>query len=167
MTPLHRTFLQLASLTALLGALPLTAADIGARYVELLAEAGAAEEYRFLDPLASVPDAPPAADTVEASKLSDDSRVTVIEAEPGVGKTTTLQILAWRHADKLLSGGNSGCRIPVYLRLKLLAHWKRTIEGAVRHELMSPDGTMGTVPWDSILLLLDGLNEVKIPNSTQ
>jgi hypothetical protein len=82
--------------------------DIRSRYVELLAEARAAEEYRFLDPLASVPDAPAAGDTVKASKLPDANRITVIEAGPGAGKTTTLQILAWRHVEKLLSGGNSG-----------------------------------------------------------
>jgi len=140
--------------------------DTAARYVELLTETRSAEEYRFLDPLAAAPEVSAADEALKASELPEKSRMTVIEAGPGAGKTMTLQFLAWRHADKLLSGENSEYCIPVYLELKLVAYRKETIEAAIHSELDSRQGTRQKVPWDSLLLLVDGLNEVAPPAQT-
>lgn len=136
-------------------------ADVGSRYVELFAEDRTANEYRFIDPLAAVPDTPSAAQKAEASTLPEVSRVTVIEAEPGAGKSTLLQFIAWQHADRLLSVDKAGGRLPVYLEMKLLEHRRETIECSVRTILDSGEARLSReVPWDSLLLLLDGLNEI-------
>jgi len=136
--------------------------DIASRYVELVAEARSAEEHRILDSLISMPNASPSFDAVETSKLPAETSVTVIEAEPGAGKTWALGFLAWQHADKFLSAENSVCRIPVYLELKLLAYQGsgHTIATTIQHELNSCIGPSREIPWDSLLLLVDGLNEV-------
>lgn len=134
-------------------------ANIGASYVELLSEPRSGEEYRFSDQLASVTDGPPADGAVPATNLPNANRVVVIEAEPGAGKTTTLQFLAWQHAAKLLAGERGGHGVPLYLDLKLLGHRDQTIETAVANELKAAEVT-SAIQWEALLLLVDGLNEV-------
>jgi len=135
-------------------------ADIGSRFVELTTEARLSEEYRFLDPLASLPTAASDGEKTDASRLADVNRVTVIEAEPGAGKTTTLQFVAWQRSVGLLSGKPDYNQIPVYLELKLLSHSRQTIEAAVHQALKPATGADMPMPWDSLLLLIDGANEV-------
>lgn len=141
-------------------------ADIGARFVELTAESRSAEEYRFLDPLSPLPDAPPDGDTTDASMLPEASRVTVIESEPGAGKTTTLGFLAWQEANKLLERKSNDCSLPVYVELKLLCHRSQSIEAAVGQQLALADRATPPIPWDSLMLFVDGLNEVASPFQT-
>ena len=134
-------------------------ASIGTSYVELLSEPRSGEEYRFPDQPASVMDGLPADDAVPAPNLPIVHRVVVIEAEPGAGKTTTLQFIAWQHTTGLLAGERDGYRVPLYLDLKLLNHRGQTIEAAVARELEAA-GVSSEIPWHALLLLVDGLNEV-------
>ncbi len=138
-------------------------ADIGARFIELTTESRSAEEYQILDPLSPLCDAPPDGDTTDVSMLPEASRVTVIEAEPGAGKTMTLQFLAWQEAGKLLQQKGNDCFLPVYVPLRLLPHRSQSVEGAVRQEIALPNQA---IPWNSVLLLVDGLNEVDPTSQT-
>lgn len=135
-------------------------AGIGSRFVELTTEARSPNEYRFLDPLSSSSDSVSSGEGTDASKLAEANRVTVIEAEPGAGKTTTLKVLAWQQADRLLGGKSGDHQIPVYLELKLLSPRSQTIEAAIEQALRSANGKGEPSPWDSLLLLVDGVNEV-------
>ncbi|MCP5524772.1 MAG: NACHT domain-containing protein [Verrucomicrobiales bacterium] len=141
-------------------------ADIGSRFVELTTEARSAEEYRLLVPLAPSPEAVSSSEITDASKVADVNRVTVIEANPGAGKTWTLQSVAWRQAEGLLSGKPDYDRIPVYVELKLAAHDKRTIKEAVHEALKAASGEARPIPWNSLLLLVDGVNEVATQHQT-
>jgi TPR repeat protein len=142
-------------------------ATVARNYVELTTEARLLEEFRFLDPLSVSPEAEVSSDNIVASKLSEKSRVAVIEAEPGAGKTTTLQFLAWKQADALFSGKATSSHIPVYVELKLLSHHRQTLETAVDHTIKSANRGAGAPPWDSLLLLVDGVNEVSQQLQTQ
>src|SRR5207249_2434676 len=122
--------------------------------------------YRFLDPLAPRPAAASFAQKTDASKLADLNRVTVIEAEPGAGKTTTLQFLAWQKAGGLLEGKPGYNQIPVYVELKLISHRRQTIEVAVQQALKLASGEAASISWDSLLLLVDGVNEVAPQHQT-
>ncbi len=134
--------------------------DIADQFVELTTEPRSSEEYRLLDPLGHSPTATPAEVQTEASKLANVNQVTVIEADPGAGKTTTLQFVAWQQAEGLLSRQPGWHRIPVYVELKLLSHRRQTIEDAVQQQLRPADGVTPPIPWDSLLVLVDGVNEV-------
>ncbi len=136
---------------------------IGITYVELLSETRSAEEYRIVDPLLPVPDFPQDGQPLATSTLPDTNRITVIEAEPGAGKTTTLKYLAWKHADNMLSTHHNGAwHVPVYLKLPLLEHEKSTIKSAVLQQMGLSGNLSKEIPWNSILLLIDGLNEVSL-----
>ena len=141
-------------------------ADIGISYVELLSEPRSEEEFSFSDQLASITVSPPADDAVPVTNLPADHRVVVIEAEPGAGKTKTLEFLAWQHATKLMAGERGSYRVPLYLDLKSLSHSGRTIETAVAREL-GVAGATSQIPWDVLLLLVDGLNEVSTDFQTR
>ena len=141
-------------------------ADIGTRFVELTTEARSSEEYRFLDPLAPSPEATSSNEQTDASKLADVNRVTVIEAEPGAGKTTTLQFLASQQASGLLDGKLRFHQVPGYVELKLLSYRGQAIEAAVEQSLKPTSGEARPIPWDSLLLLVDGVNEVATQHQT-
>ncbi len=142
-------------------------ADVGTRFVELATEARSADEYRLLDPIAPAPEAASSSGQTDASKLAEMNRVTIIEAEPGAGKTTTLQFLAWQQADGLLGGNPHFQQVPVYLELKLLSHQERTIESDVKRQLKPSKGEARQIPWNSLLLLVDGVNEVATQHQTR
>lgn len=134
--------------------------NIGKRFVELTAEARSADEYRILDPLANSARDASAGEAISVSSLPNVSRVTVIEAEPGAGKTSTLLFLAWQHASALLAGDSQHDHVPIYVDLKLLSHLKHSIESHVTDLLKPSIGRVKHTPWNSILLLVDGLNEI-------
>jgi hypothetical protein len=140
--------------------------EVGTRFEELTTEARSAAEYRFLDPLAPSPEAASSSEQTDASKLADVNRVTVIEAEPGAGKTWTLQFLAWQQASRLLDGKARFHQVPVYVELKLLPHPGQTIEAAVEQSLKPASGEARPIPWNSLLLLVDGVNEVTTQHQT-
>ncbi|MHB1309951.1 MAG: NACHT domain-containing protein, partial [Limisphaerales bacterium] len=141
-------------------------ADIGIRFVELTTETRSPDEYLFLDPLSPPPSVQSPGMETDASRLPDVSRVTVIEAEPGAGKTTTLQFIAWQQATGLFSGKTGFSHIPLCLDLRLLAHRRQTIEAAVEHALTSARSSAEPIPWDLLLLLVDGMNEVSPRSQT-
>ena len=158
--------LTTARFTDYLGSVRNRYADIGTRFVELTTEARSSEEYRFLDPLAPSPEVTSSNEQTDASKLADVNRVTAIEAEPGAGKTTTLQFLAWQQASGLLDGQPRFHQVPVYVELKLLSHRGQTIEAAVDQALKPASGAARPIPWNSLLLLVDGVNEVATQHQT-
>ena len=141
-------------------------AAVGTRFVELTTEARSADEYRLLDPLIPVTEAASSSGQTDASKLAEMNRVTIIEAEPGAGKTTTLQFLAWQQANGLLGGNPHFHEVPVYVELKLLSHRGETIEAAVEQTLKPASGEARPIPWNSLLLLVDGVNEVATQHQT-
>ena len=105
----------------------------------------------------------------------------VLLGEPGMGKTTSLQHLAWKAAKRALAKPRD-CEIPIYIELKyyngepeletLLARRVHSILGTGR-ELASDlaSGTRILNAWlgqsnARFLLLLDGLNEVRPEHHT-
>jgi hypothetical protein len=134
-------------------------AGIGTSYIELMSEPRSVDEYRYSNQPTSVPDGPPPDNAVPAKNLPSANRVVVIEAEPGAGKTTTLEFLAWQHADKLLAGERGCYGVPLFLKLKQLGYTSQTIEAAIAKELKAA-GVTSAIQWDALLLLVDGLNEV-------
>lgn len=141
-------------------------AGIGARWVALATEARSPEEYRLLDPLSPVPDMPAASAEADADNLPNLHRATVVEAEPGAGKTTTLKVLAWKQAQALLAQPPCATHLPVYIDLKLLPLHPRSLKDAVQQELSASTAQISNPPWDSLLLLLDGLNEIDPQSQT-
>ena len=133
-------------------------APIARTCVELSARFCSPEEYRISNPLLPLAEAPSGGEEVEVSKLPETNRVTVIEAEAGAGKTTMLQFLAWREAGRLLDDTCQDVRVPVFVGFRHLNHCRQTIASAVEQNLASVPPV--TVPWDRVLLLVDGLNEV-------
>ncbi len=133
-------------------------APIAKTCVELSARSCSSEEYRISNPLMPLAEAPSGGEEIEVSKLPETNRVTVIEAEAGAGKTTMLQFLAWREAGRLLDDTSHDARVPVLVGLRHLNHCRQTIASAVEQNLacIPPE----IVPWDRVLLLVDGLNEV-------
>ena len=97
----------------------------------------------------------PLADITQAL---DKHRAFVILGEPGAGKTTTLQKIAFEHARAALSGGDG--RVPLFVRLSqqhertpfefLRAEWERCIGTDLADELAA----------GRVLLLADGINEL-------
>ena len=136
-------------------------AGTGTSFVELTAEKRVAEESRWLPPRTPVLGGGSEGETTAVSKLPEGDRVTVIEAGPGAGKTWTLEFLAWQAADGMLAGRTGCSHVPVYLELKLLAHRGQTIAVGVWEELRPASPDAESLPWDSLLLLVDGLNEVE------
>ena len=132
-------------------------AAMAAECVEPTARFRSAEEYRVSNPLLPLVKAPSAEEEFEVFGLPEANRVTVIEGEAGAGKTTALELLAWREAGRLLDGGNHEAPLPVYIRL-VACH--STIAASVEQDLTAGHPRPAEVPWDSLLLLVDGLNQV-------
>jgi len=125
--------------------------------VELTVRPRSAEEYRVGNPLLPVLNAPAAEEEIGVFTLPETNRVTIIEGEAGAGKTTALELIAWHRADRLLRGEDHTARLPVFVRLK-------ACESSLAARL-EEDPSLGRpgpseVPWNSLLLLVDGLNEV-------
>ena len=155
----------------------------GQRFVEIEGQERHADEFEGIDPLAvEVLDAIPgdqddsveaqleSPDSLQNSQTPDQRRGLVLElvrsvpklvllGDPGAGKTTTLQYLAWRMASGLLKDPGGEWWLPIYITLKTFASvGALSIEGAIQAE------TNG-VPFKQLakqrcLFLLDGLNEV-------
>lgn len=125
--------------------------------VELTVRPRSAEEYRVANPLLPVMNAPVAEEEIGVFKLPETNRVTVIEGEAGAGKTTALELIACRQADRLLDGEDHMARLPVLVRLKAC---KSSLAAHLEEDLGLGRRGPPDVPWDSLLLLVDGLNEV-------
>lgn len=137
-------------------------AALSAKAVELTVRPRSAEEYRVANPLLPVENLPVAEEEIGVFKLPEANRVTVIEGEAGAGKTTALEVIAWREADRLLDGPERAgtehtARLPVLVRLKAC---HTDIAARVQADLGLGHCSPPEVPWDSLLLLVDGLNEV-------
>jgi hypothetical protein len=135
-------------------------AAIGASSLALITETRSPKEYRLLDPISPVPETTTIGSPGDATSLPDTNRAMVIEAEPGAGKTTTLKFLAWKQSGDLLAEPPRATQVPVYIELKLLPPRRQSLQDAVQQELNHGAQHAQTIPWDSLLLLLDGLNEI-------
>lgn len=95
------------------------------------------------------------------SKLVQDLPQFALLGEPGAGKTTTLEHLAWRAADSLLDGYADGSWFPVFVPLKALQFGASSpIETAIQSEMRDVTVTIAHLVRQPCLFLLDGLNEV-------
>jgi len=83
-----------------------------------------------------------------------------IWADAGMGKTTTLQYIAYRDANKIVDG-NSNIPIPIYIPLKLQCNPDITLEETI-FSLLSISSQKGyeLLINGKITLLLDGINEI-------
>jgi len=87
-------------------------------------------------------------------------RSMVVLGEPGMGKSTTMQYMAYGDAKALLVAPASSLPIPVYLELKLFS-LQDTIEAVTAHRLgISEEKVSEYLIRGKLTLFLDGLNEV-------
>ena len=135
-------------------------AAIAADSLPLVTEVRSTKEYRLLDALLPVPETPTIGALAVTASIPATNRVTVIEAEPGAGKTYTLKFLAWQQSSHMLAQPPRATHVPVYIDLKLPSSNRQSLQTAVQQELNPGRPDSLPPPWDSILLLLDGLNEV-------
>ena len=89
--------------------------------------------------------------------LNQHGSLFYIAGEAGSGKTILLKYLAWKQACELLDAQMGA--LPVYLDIDLIAHRNQTIERAIEVNLW-PQGT-GMIPWEMLVLLLDGLDHLE------
>lgn len=134
-----------------------TRTALAAKGIELTVHPRSAEEYRVANPLLPVVNAPSVEEELGVFKVPEANRVTVIEGEVGAGKTTALELIAWREAHWLLHGGDQTSRLPIPVRLKAC---QSSIASQVEEGLRLGQPRPPQVPWESLLLLIDGLNEV-------
>ncbi|WP_221392056.1 NACHT domain-containing NTPase [Dyadobacter sp. NIV53] len=87
----------------------------------------------------------------------------VVLGEPGMGKSTTMQYMAYNDAKDLLStNSNNITRIPIYLELKLFSKSETIIEVASHKVGIEEERLLDYFTKGKITLFLDGLNEVFI-----
>ncbi|WP_343523843.1 NACHT domain-containing protein [Pedobacter sp.] len=85
----------------------------------------------------------------------------VVLGEPGMGKSTTLQYMAYHDAKKLLnSPKDDSVNLPVYLELKLLSKSETILDVAAAKIGLDEQKLVEYLVKGKITLFLDGLNEV-------
>ncbi|MCW3107023.1 MAG: hypothetical protein JWQ09_1529 [Segetibacter sp.] len=99
----------------------------------------------------------------------DDLRRNILEktmvvlGEPGMGKSTTLQYIAYNDARLLLTTAGTGqqmSNIPIYVELKLLSKSETIFQNAVNRIGLNPEKLIEYFIKGRVTLFLDGLNEV-------
>ena len=153
------------------------------RFVELEGQEQVADEFEGIDPLAVeiLDETEPAQDdSNEAQDAAEDPPPNpqlpeqrrglvrdlvrtvpklVLLGDPGAGKTTTLQYLAWQMASGLLKNPSGDWWFPIYLPLKTFSSsGSLTIAAAIQAETESV--SFNQLAKQRCLFLLDGLNEV-------
>lgn len=104
--------------------------------------------------------------TLREGKIDDlrqsiDENVMVILGEPGMGKSTSLQYMAYNDANSLLKNPDrSALKIPIYLELKLLSKDESIFDCACNKMGISQEKLTEYFFKSKVTLFLDGLNEV-------
>lgn len=122
------------------------------------------EDIDSIDDLDDIVDREPRKGEINSlRKNSVPERKMLIVGEAGLGKTTTIEYLAYTDAQERLR--NNGCNIPVLLYLNLLIDPKLTIIDYIAKKIStSIDDIKKLLKHGEINLFLDGLNE--IPNTS-
>ena len=90
----------------------------------------------------------------------EENRMVVL-GDPGMGKSTTLQYMAYKDAQILLATMNHPTvKIPVYIELKLFSNTDTVIDVAARKLNIDRDKLIEYLFDGKITLFLDGLNEI-------
>lgn len=97
---------------------------------------------------------------IDTLRKTITEKTMVVLGEPGMGKSTTLQYMAYGDAKALLASPGRGGTIPVYLELKLFS-LQDTIQGVTAARLnLSVEKVTEYLMKGKLTLFLDGLNEV-------
>lgn len=83
----------------------------------------------------------------------------IILGEPGMGKSTTMQYLAYNDANDIINN-NQKIKFPLYIELKLLSKEETIISACATKLSISEKDVLDLFNDEGITLLLDGLNEV-------
>ena len=97
---------------------------------------------------------------IDELKNSIDENTMVIIGEPGMGKSTTMQYMAYKDAQNLIVSNDSSKKIPIYLELKLLSKEETIMGYAQKKTGLDINKLNEYLLKGKISLYLDGLNEV-------
>jgi hypothetical protein len=97
---------------------------------------------------------------IDELRNSIDENTMVLLGEPGMGKSTTMQYLAYKDAQNLLNYPDGDTKIPIYLELKLLSKNETILEYAKKKTGLSLEKIHEYSLKGKITLYLDGLNEL-------
>lgn len=96
----------------------------------------------------------------------DDLRNSIVEnrmvilGEPGMGKSTTLQYLAYRDAKQIIQNSDTTTKIPVFIELKLISKDDNIFNVICKKLKLTKNDTRSLLENEKLSIFLDGLNEV-------
>lgn len=100
---------------------------------------------------------------IDDLRRSNTEKTMVVLGEPGMGKSTTMQYIAYKDAKTLLSNAsNVNTKIPIYIELKQLSKLDSILEYAKIKLGVTKEKLHEYFVKGGVTLLLDGLNEILI-----
>lgn len=98
---------------------------------------------------------------IDSLRTNIDENRMVVLGDPGMGKSTTLQYMAYKDAQSLLSTSNHpSVKIPIYVEMKLFSNADTVIDVAARKLQIEREKFIEYLVDGKVTLFLDGLNEI-------